>query len=181
MVFNIKKVLFGIAFMLVVTFFVIYGIETFYPSPVYDDYCAASQKPYPPEGVLTEEGCAAFNGTWQRYDGKYYEKPVPVRPVETNATGFCDLYSTCSELYNNADQEHRKVAFIIASIIGLALVLGGLALKNLPVSGGGMAAGIILIFYGTVPYWGELAQWLRFAILGVLLVVLIWVGYKKFG
>jgi len=47
------------------------------------------------------------------------------------------------------------------------------------VSSGLMGGGILAIIYGTMRYWSDLPDFGRFIILGITLIILIWLGYKK--
>ena len=42
-----------------------------------------------------------------------------------------------------------------------------------------LLGGIITLFFGTVRYWARLFDYARFIILGLVLALLIWLGYKK--
>jgi len=42
-----------------------------------------------------------------------------------------------------------------------------------------MSGGILVILYGTMRYWEYSSNMLRMIILGISLVVLIWLGYKR--
>ena len=47
------------------------------------------------------------------------------------------------------------------------------------VSSGIMSGGILTIIYGTIRYWSDLPDYGRFIILGLTLIILIWLGYKR--
>ena len=42
-----------------------------------------------------------------------------------------------------------------------------------------MLGGLINIVEGVIRYWSQMNEYLRFIILGILLIVLIWISYKK--
>jgi hypothetical protein len=42
-----------------------------------------------------------------------------------------------------------------------------------------MIGGGFLMIYGTSQYWQNLSNWLRAGLLFVILVILIWLAYKK--
>ena len=52
-------------------------------------------------------------------------------------------------------------------------------LKLETVSSGIMGGGVLTIIYGTLRYWGEMSDIIRWILLGVVLALLIWIGYKK--
>jgi len=69
--------------------------------------------------------------------------------------------------------------FVVGAITGLIAIAVGIILALPSVSSGLMLGGGFLIFFGTSQYWSNLNNWTRALILGVVLVVLIWLGYKK--
>jgi hypothetical protein len=42
-----------------------------------------------------------------------------------------------------------------------------------------MGGAVLLIIYGTIRYWGSLSDVWRTIMLGLALVILVWIGYKK--
>ena len=69
--------------------------------------------------------------------------------------------------------------FVVGAIVGLIAISAGIILALPSVSSGLMLGGTFLVFYGTIVYWSNLTNWLRTIILGIALVILIWLGYKK--
>ena len=47
------------------------------------------------------------------------------------------------------------------------------------VSAGLMGGGVLTILYGVIRYWTDLPDYGRFIILGIILAILIWLGYKR--
>jgi|TARA_B100001971_G_scaffold171205_1_gene163467 hypothetical protein len=54
-----------------------------------------------------------------------------------------------------------------------------LFLDNFAVVNGLMFGGILNIFIGIARYWSDMDEYLRFIISGVVLIVLIYIAYKK--
>jgi len=69
--------------------------------------------------------------------------------------------------------------FIVATGIGIIILIVGFALKMASVSSGLMGGGILAIIYGTIRYWSDLPDFGRFIILGITLIILIWLGYRR--
>ena len=67
----------------------------------------------------------------------------------------------------------------ITCFLMLAVLIGGVVLKLESVSTGIMGGGALIIIYGILRYWGDASDALRFIILGIVLAVLVWIGYKK--
>ncbi|MCG2718809.1 MAG: hypothetical protein L6408_08260 [Nanoarchaeota archaeon] len=173
---KIKKTILSVSIAIILLLFVIYGISTFYVAPKYEDFCDYSE---PVHQVETEEECEASEGKWTDYSN---ERPVP-RKVDSEddiSEGWCNFNYYCNKDYDAVREHHNRNVFIIAVIIGLVAVLaGGIILKLESVSTGIMGGGALTIIYGILRYWGDAEDWFRFIILGIVLVILIWIGYKK--
>ncbi len=96
-------------------------------------------------------------------------------------TNECEgsLYEECSSQYENAGDKYNPIVFVIAVIAGLISITMGIILSLPSVSSGLMVGGIFLTIYGTARYWSNLSNWLRTSILAAVLVILIFLGYKK--
>jgi len=65
-------------------------------------------------------------------------------------------------------------------IIGVLTILIGLFLKDVAaVYLGLMIGGIVIVLEGIIRYWANMNEYLRFTILGLLLILLIYISYKK--
>ena len=70
-------------------------------------------------------------------------------------------------------------AFILMVISGFIALILGLFILNGAVSSGALLGGLFTLFIGTVSYWGRFQNWSKIVILGLILVALIWIAYKK--
>lgn len=192
MVSRLKQNILILAIATVLFFFVYYGLGTFYPDPEYNDFC--NQTVYNLR-IDTEELCLKYGGKWfapqsdvvsisEEYlctkiiGGNETNLTLNCRPYEQS--GHCDVNYYCSEAYSEATETYNKNVFIMAVILGIALVyLGGGILRLESVSSGIMGGGVLTVFYGVVKYWGFTTDAVRFAMLGVALFVLIWLGYRR--
>ena len=169
---GLKRTILGISIAIILALFVGYGINTFYKPPKYEDFC---EEELLRKIISTEEECLEVGGQWN---------VAPERIIEEDKTvikGFCNPNYTCEKEFRDVMEIYNRNVFIISVIIGLiSVVLGGIILKLESVSTGIMGGGVLLILYGTIRYWGDLADVGRFIILGLVLGVLIWIGYKKF-
>ena len=70
--------------------------------------------------------------------------------------------------------------FIILILAGVAAFgVGFLVNAVAAVSSGFVFGGVISFLIGTMRYWSDMHDYLRFVILGLILLTLIWIGYKK--
>ncbi|MEK6830663.1 MAG: hypothetical protein AABX77_01400, partial [Nanoarchaeota archaeon] len=81
--------------------------------------------------------------------------------------------------FNNATDKHKNIVFLVSVPVGLIAVGAGIILALPSVSSGLMLGGGILTIYGVGQYWENLSNWVRTLILGVVLLILIWLAYKK--
>ena len=161
---KIKTIILSIVIAIVLASFVVYLIESINPSPKYEDYCdnirGYSQPVYDgKENLLNDTECIATNGTWRN--------------------GYCDYYYECQNEFNNVSDKHKNYVFFISVPVGLIAVTAGIIIALPSVSSGLMLGGVFLTIYGTAQYWDNLSNWLRSLILGIVLIILIWLAYKK--
>lgn len=177
---EIKKVALTVGIAILFTLFIVFFVEAVYESPKYENYC----NPYGPySGHFVPQ--VASNCTLQynetlanqcakdrgelRY--KYNEKGCETDP-------YCDY---CSRDFNDANTKYNKNIFYISAIVAIIAILSGLYLPKTidAIASGFMFGGILVLIQGTVRVFGDLSKWTRVVVLGVELIILIWVGYKK--
>jgi len=164
-----KKVILSIAIAIVLVSFIGIGVNVFLEDPQWDDYCYSYDK-YSRMELNSQESCEAVNGTWEPYDRPLNQEDAP--------EGYCDAQATCREQYEEANEKHSKNVFVIEVVLGLLIVIASLFLKS-AISPGLMGGGVLTLFMGIVQYWSYSTDVIRFVILGLVLVVLLWVGIKK--
>ena len=161
---NIKAFILSIVIAIVLSSFVIYLVLSFHPNPKWEDYCSDVRYPKAlSDGKIeniTQEICEQNEGAkWMN--------------------GYCDYEYECRQNYDNATEKHRFIIFLVAVPVGLVAVGLGIFLSLPSVSSGLMLGGVFLTIYGTSNYWDNFSNWIKVLILGVVLIVLIWLGYKK--
>jgi hypothetical protein len=167
-----KEIIIFVAIAVIFALFVGYGIEVFDPSPDYDDFCEDDLY-----NIDNEKECITEGGSWNEFG-------VPVQASEGDLVKpnkrLCSPGKECRDSYDIARTKHDKIVFISTVIIGLIAIFVGILLKKDAVSVGILSGGILVIIYGTLRYWQHADERLKFVLLGIVLAVLIWVGYKKF-
>ena len=161
---NIKAILLSIVIAIVLSSFIIYVIETVDPRPDYEDYCGTVRGPKVAPTETTPENetyCIENGGKW--------------------TANYCDYYYECNKNLTEANEKHNLKVFLIAVPAGLVSIGIGLFLGLPSVSFGLILGGIFLTIFGTANYWDNFSNWIKVVILGVVLVILIWLGYKKLG
>jgi hypothetical protein len=172
-----RRIILSFAIAVVFAFFVGFAINTFYEPPQWDRYCPSDYKQY-----NNESACVSVGGKWTNYTD-VNTAPVPVAKgnATINITGWCDNYFTCSQKYNDYQNVYDRNVFVICLIIGVvAIILGAFFLAVESVGSGAMGGGVLTIIYGVIRFWGQMSKYFRLIVLGLVLIVLIWIGYKKF-
>jgi len=169
---GLKKAVLAISIVIVLNLFIGYGIVTFWDSPEYEDYC---QKEVTGKTYDTKESCEQAGGQWQTSP----EVRVPEGEIQGKAA-YCQVDYTCSQEYQDARDLYNRNFFLIELGLGVVLVIVGLfAVKAQAVSLGLAFGGLLAIIVGTIRFWSGMQDYLRFVLLGLALVVLIWLGIKK--
>jgi uncharacterized membrane protein YidH (DUF202 family) len=177
---NVKKNLLGIAIAIIFVLFVGYGINTFYDDPSYDDYCEEGFFAVPKPVAREQPTCSTIQPTDLEYKDCRDRKGDIMFDYDSEGCPISYECSLCRHDYDTARNNYNRIVFIISGIIGLiAIIIGGIVLKVESVDSGIMGGGILTVIYGTLRYWGNLEDIFRFLILGIVLAVLIWMGYKK--
>lgn len=159
-----KKLGLGLSIVIILNLFFNTGIYTFYKMPEYDKYCAQDlwSKEY-----VDEASCLEIGGSW-RADSNSVNK------------GWCDPQFKCGQEFNDANGLYNRNVFVILVGLGaITLILALFASWPSAVSNGLLYGGILSMIIGTTRYWPNMDDYLRFAVSGVVLVVLLALGIKK--
>ena len=182
---KVKQVLLAIGIAIIFSLFVGYGISTFYKIPKYEDFCMGKDFPRPYFEMGKESVCENTNCTYippgKDLTNNCNEKKGEIL-ANYDSKGCIESYycEMCNKNYNDKMELYNRNVFIITLIIGLsAIITGGVVLNLASVSSGIMGGGILTVIYGTIRYWGQMPDLVRFIELGIVLAALIWIGYKK--
>ncbi len=169
---QIKNIIIGIAILILTMFVTIYGINTFYPKPQYEDFC---ERGIAQKIIQTEQECINAKGKWNSYEN--------IKSPEAQ-TGYCDITFECNQNYDDARDTWTKNVFIIAVPLGIAIIaLGAFLISLESVAVGLMGGGIGTLLYGTWGFFWEADDKIRFVISLIGLAVVIALAYyfnKKF-
>ena len=163
---DIKQKLLAFAIAIVLVLFIAVGIDTFYKAP--ENPCNRIYEAQPkafPSNCEFVQGSNRTNCIIEQ--NNFYEN----QSIESQK---------CYDEFQPVENLYKRNVFIILIILGVLTIIIGLFLKQVPaVYFELMLGGLINIVEGVIRYWANMNEYLRFVILGVLLVILIWVSYKK--
>jgi hypothetical protein len=160
---KVLNAVFGIGIAVVIYIVVLLGIQAFYPSVEYGDYC---------------------NDT-------FYAKPVmDFYSCDNNITvGECrELISEeanyeenerCWEAYDEAQEKYNQNFFIIATLIGTLIIVAAyffLSITN--ISAGIACSGIVLILWGFMRGWQSTDNMIKFIVSIIIASVVIFLAVK---
>jgi hypothetical protein len=172
-----------IGIVIVLNLFFYFAIKLVYDEPKFEDFCQTKQVNIQPEG---EKACVEAGGAWNANPNeKFAPVAVPAniegqtKPVMIN--GYCDTNYTCQKEFETARDLYNRNVFLVLVTLGIISLVAGLLLAfNAVISIGLSYGGILSFIIGTIRYWSAMDDYLRVIILGLTLVVLIWLGVKKF-
>ena len=172
---EIKKVALTLGIAVLFTLFIVFLVDAIYESPKYENYCTQPyyQKPASLNcpvvyGEELAQKCYKDKGELRYH---YDEKGCETDP-------YCDY---CSRDFNSINSKYNKNIFFISAIVAILAIVAGLYLpkKVDAIASGFIFGGILVLLQGTVRVFGDLGKYPRVVVLGIELILLIWVGYKK--
>lgn len=177
---EIKKVALTFGIAILFTLFIVFLIDAIYEQPEYNNYCNQTYYSEPMPLAFQPNCTEEYNNQTlinecikERGEIKYnYDKNRCPKKV------YCDY---CSKDFTDKNTEYNKNIFYISAILGLIAIISGLYLpkKFDAISSGFIFGGILIITQGTFRVFGDLNKISRVIILGIELIILIWIGYKK--
>jgi hypothetical protein len=173
----VKKWALVLSIIVVLNLFFNYGIYTFYKGPVFDTFCKPELNSI---SYITRQSCETAGGLWN----ENYPQGVPAKittPADNVQTGYCNIYYACQKSFDTVNSVYNRNVFVVLVVLGLASLVIGLLL-SLPgvVSLGLSLGGVLSMIIGSIRYWSDMNDYLRFGLLGIALAVLVWLGIKKF-
>ncbi len=163
---NLKNFALAVAIAVLTICVTVYGINTFYSAPKYDDFCGQYQTA---EFIDTPARCEETGGYWYS-DG--------LKSTDGNVTGYCDRSYYCSREYTSAQDSWNRNVFFIGLPLGIIIILLGAFLFNLEFVGAGlMWGGVATIIYSTWGFFIQSADWIKFLISLIALGIIIYFAY----
>ncbi|MAG07746.1 hypothetical protein CMI46_02930 [Candidatus Pacearchaeota archaeon] len=171
---QIKNLIIGAAITFL-TFLVIFtGVQTFYPSPDWDDFCDEKSIHAP---KLAEDRTLCAQDAQQCPNGSFVGRD-PSNNCEFFQCNQENEFETCRNEFDTVNESYTKNLFIVTLILGILLLLLGGKLFNLEAVGAGiMGGGIITLIYGSGAYWQYAGDMFRFILSIIALIAVIYLAY----
>lgn len=180
---SVKNLVLGIGIFVVFLLMLHFGIETFYASPRYDDFCKIGDFSgrYPDKTIPMYSGNCSYSAQLREQEQACYnQNGQPVYGYDSLGCSVsvseCNL---CNTYFEDAQAKHDKAVFLIALIAGILVLLVGFGILNVePVGSALMASGVGAIFYGSMRNWANLANIWRFLLLLLAFCLLIGIALR---
>lgn len=173
----IKSLALAVGILIVLNMFFNIGIRTFYPPIEFETFCPEELQ----HKYADKEECEGVGGKWitQGYEKEYMTRAVAI-PMSEEFQEYCNPFHTCSAVFETAEDFYERNVFVVLVIAGFIALGIGLQMSAVAaISSGFVWGGVLSLLIGTIRYWSGMQDYLRFIILGVVLVILIFLGYRK--
>lgn len=174
---TIKVVALALSIIIVFNAFINIGVKTFYPAPEFNDFCGDIEN----KQYKNQEACEEIGGKWiMALNINMEYRPIAPKLAGEEFREYCDSTFSCRGELEDARELYDRNVFIILLIAGLLSLGVGYSLSSSEaVSSGLVFGGVLSFIIGTLRYWSNMNDYSRFIILGLVLIILIWIGYKK--
>ena len=85
----------------------------------------------------------------------------------------------CNKYYQDELKKYSRNLFLVIAPIGFLFVIIGLYIGAEVIGTGFMFSGILLLIYSTIRYFGNMSKLLRVIVIGVELVLLLLISWRK--
>jgi len=148
--------------------FAVYALQVVYPEPTYDTFCKVEQVK---KSFANEEECVSNGGQWNASTGQ----------GDALQTAYCNADFTCSQEHQKAYSLYSRNVFIVFVAFGLFLLIGSLFVSGSTLIASSLSfAGTLALIIGALGYWSDMNDILRLVVLGVALVTVLYLAWKKF-
>jgi len=177
-----KEILMALSISVMVALFVGLFFDWVYAAPEYEDYCPERERFAKPLPTVPgeKEGCDDVNFVYKdEIDKCYSEDGTPEFDYSEEGCMFYESCNLCSKEYDNANEVYNRNLFFIISPLALIAIIFGLLYGFEVVGSGFMFAGILLLIYSTVRYFGDMSKLMRVIVIFIELVLLLFIANKK--
>jgi predicted nucleic acid-binding Zn ribbon protein len=183
---SLKKTALAIGIAIIFAVFIAYGLYVVYEPP----------KRYEQSDCFEKYDCG--KEMRQCYEAQREEASLGPEPVPVDFYDNCsnDLYDNpdywecieqrdkCQEEFNKQTERYRHArnSFFVLFVIALGAIITGILLNLESISSGLITGGVLIMLWSliyTAAYWIQWNKYVKLTALGIVLVILIYLGYKK--
>ncbi len=188
MAINLRKWILALAIAIVLNLFINYGISVFYKAPQYDDFCKDAARPYPykvyaaePQLQQQQKDCQVVEISEELQNSCSEQKGYVAFKYNTTGCPTQAYCETCQARFDDVNNKRNSNVFVILVVFGVIAIMAGIVVKAEAVTNGFLFGGVLSLIIAAIRNWGQLQDTVKFVILGFVLALLIWIGYKKSG
>jgi hypothetical protein len=171
---KVLNFVFGVGIAVIIFIVALLGIQAFYPEPKYDKFCNTSIYSVPAQPVYTVYDCP---GNINVTDCIKIINDKDINSPQRKAQDA--QMQKCSTDYDAASKNYNKTFFLIASILGLLIIIIAFFLLNIiNISAGTASAGIVLVAVAFARGWSTTNDTLKFIIGLVIAAVIVFLTIK---
>lgn len=177
---NAKQFAFVVGIAVLFAILIGLGIDAFYTSPKYENFCNNSGEYYGyPEKILATQNCSV---NYSQYNEMIADCSTRGGFIDykynSQGCSIPDKCNMCGKEFQDVQNVYNRNVFYIAFAIGIAAIIAGLIITEI-LGAGLMFGGILTAVYGIMRYFSELGKIARFLVVLFGFLVLIFVGRKK--
>lgn len=174
---NFKRIASLIAIAVLSLLVITLGIEAFYKSPKYDDFCKMNPEPYREQ--IPGKVCD-YSQSNEEYQCSL-NKGMPTYEFEKDGCRKYKECNYCNKNFEEVQKPYDRTVFIVHVIAGVILILMGMYFKLDFVGTGFIYGGILNILTGVIRYFSEMSPIIRFVTVLIALIIVVFVAVKKLG
>ena len=176
--FSTLKWILIVGIVIVLNLFFNFTIKAIYPEPQFANYCKSEAVNIQP---TTKNECVNVGGQWNENTSTVQSTSPVTAAQKVESTSSCDLQFTCRQNFTAATNLYQRNVFIVLIVLGILSIFLGLYFSSITVVSFGLSlGGVLSLIIGSMRYWSAMQDYLRVAVLGLALVMLVWLGVKKF-
>jgi hypothetical protein len=193
-----------IALVIIINLIYTYGLRLFFaPQPFSTNSLTEMQKEqevcrslYDYNQIYTKEACLFKEGVWTEYTDNNQYQYTNQGGQEVKITGSCNLYNQSQACYtkvsekygedyrgyySNDNPKYMMTNFIVGVAIAIILIICSILIPaNLSIIATSLAfSGIVILIRSTFSYWNYFSDILRFGILVLAFIALVFFVIKK--
>lgn len=178
---ELKQVALTIGVAVLFALFIGFAVDAFYPSPEYDDYCTQVNRIYEKQfpGPYENQSCPRLNYSDPIYESCNQSIGYVAYQMDENGCQVNPYCETCQVNFDKANKIYSRNLFFIIAPIALVAIIVGLTIALESIGSGFIFGGILLLIYATIRIFSDLSRIMRVVVLGIELILVIWIGYKK--
>lgn len=173
---NLKNIVLLLSIAIIFSLFSIYTTNIFIPQPKYNNFC---NETYPSPALPLKKCNLTLQDEIQTGMNKCYEEgKVVINRVYKDGCIVDFECSDCLQLYQKAEENWNKKYFLYNTLLGLIGIIIASLFSIEVVSGGLIGGGASIILFSSARAWTSLPDFLRVALLGLVLIILIYIAIK---